>query len=138
MKKIIIIGLVIVTTLFMTGCGCDKKEEKKVETTNNESLNTNKGIIKEQTVDGVKFSSAILYMDGEGKSSFKVTLTNESGRAKQIEGFKITFVGKDGIDLMEAYGYVGNELNDKESTEVMVSLDQDMKEATEIKYEFEK
>lgn len=137
-KKILIVGLVVTVSLFMTGCGCNKKEEKKVETTNNESLNTNKGIIKDQIVDGIKFSNAILYMDGEGKSSFKVTLTNESGSSRQIEGFKITFIGKNDIDLMEAYGYVGNDLKDKDSTEVMISLDQDMKKATEIKYEFEK
>lgn len=136
MKKIIVAGMLIMSAFFIVGCGCDKKEEKKeIKSETKESLNTNKGIIKEQTVEGITFKNAILLLDGEGMSNFKITLENTSGNAKHVETFKVTFIDKEGTTLLETYGYVGYELANGENTELMISLDQDMKNAYEVKYE---
>ena len=137
MKKILLITMVGLSIVFATGCGCDKKEEEKDnKTESTESLNTNKGVVKAQTVDGITFKDAILLLDGKGSSSFKVTVVYECGRTRNIVDFKVSFIGKEGNVLLETYGYIGTSLDNNESSETMISLDQDMKDAVEIKYEF--
>lgn len=92
MKKVFFSMLCL---LIVTGCGCNKKEEKKVE--KNEP-NPNTPVIKYETVGNLKFGTASFYVSGE-KTYVKTSIINETNKDIKVEQFNILLVDSEGTTL---------------------------------------
>ena len=78
MKKILI-GIFAISLI--TGCGCSKKEE--APSNDDVKVNTNEGVIKDQTVDVFKMENTSLVYD-KGTTLLETTVTNTSKATADI------------------------------------------------------
>lgn len=83
---------IIFILLLITGCGCNKKEEKKddkIET------NSNTPVIKYETIKNLKFGTASFYVSGE-KTYVTTSVINETKNDIKIEKFNILLIDSNG------------------------------------------
>ena len=98
MKKIIPLILIII---LVTGCGCNKKEEKKEET----KYNTKEEIVKEQNIEEMKIE--FISLEYENKvSTLKTRVTNEKEEKQEEKYINIKYKNKEGKIVHTQLGYV--------------------------------
>lgn len=133
MKKLII-GMLFVTLCFTTGCGCDKeKDEKKENEAPKAEQNTNKDVIKDQTVEGLKLTNTSLVNLG-GISTLETEVSNKTGASVFLKSFDIIVKDKKGKEVVTLLGYVGEEIPDGTTRRITTSVDQDLSDAGAISY----
>ena len=97
MKKLVKLSLISLIALpLLTGCGCDKKEEEKVNNTNNQP----EGVIADQKFEGLEFLNT-----GLDKGVITTIVINNTGVV--YEGSKFS------IKLMDNSGNVVGEVTDE-------------------------
>lgn len=134
MKKLGLLGLVGLV-LFTTGCGCDKKESvnkpenKEPETT----INTNEGVITDQTFEGLKMTNTSLVMTN-GMSTLVTEVTNNTGADYHLVEFVITVKDADGNVITTLPGYVGDVILNGETRVIDSTIDIDLSHAASIEY----
>ncbi len=125
MKKIIPIILIIL----ITGCGCNKKEEKKEEI----KYNTKEEIVKEQNIEEMKIE--FISLEYENKvSTLKTRVTNEKEEKQEEKYINIKYKNKEGKVVHTQLGYV-KELEPKETTILVSNSDSDLSEVEKVEYE---
>lgn len=124
MKKILIISLCLIS-LLLTGCGCEKKEEKNDE---------NKIAIT-QTVNEIEFSNANISYEND-MSTFRVIVTNKSNSGKTIGIVSIIVKDKDNNELVTLKGLIEKELKPNTSTSITASVGVDLSNAYSVEYSF--
>jgi len=132
-KKIMIGGLVLTLALSLTGCGCskkDKKEEKKEEI----KVNTNEGVIKDQKLEVFEFKNTSLIYDN-GTTRLETTVTNTGSETEYLAEFKIHVKDKDGNEIIELTGFIGDNIKAGETKTIDSYYGQDLSHATNIEYE---
>lgn len=131
MKKIL--ALVLAFSLFFglaTGCGCNKKEDKKEEV----KINTNEGVIKDQELEVFTFTNTSLVY--EDNTSILITkVTNTSDQTEYLKEFKIHVKDAAGNEIVELTGFVGDNIGANSSTTISSSYSEDLTKATTIEYE---
>ena len=144
MKKIVILSLLL-SLFFITGCGCDKKEEEKdpakqPETEEKEEpsqpeANNEVGQLPEKEVNGMKFTGAsISYVDS--MSTFVAEVKNTTKETIPMDVFTIKFKDKDGNEITSVPGYVADQLAPGESKQVVAQISMDLSQVYEVGYEF--
>ncbi len=126
MKKLYVI-LAICLIFTMVGCG-KKEEEVKTQT-----FNTNENIIKDQEVGELKFTNITL-QDVNGEASFKVDVTNDSGKEIKLTTISIIFKYENGSEMAKLSGYIGDVINDGEVKVINSKTDQDLTKAYSVEY----
>ena len=131
MKKILTMSLTMLLALgLVTGCGCNKKEEQKVE----ESYNTNSGVVEDKVVEELKLTNTSLV--SKGNNSTLVTLvTNPTNEDKEVRIFNIYVKDKDGKEIVTLQGYVGGKVPAGQSREIESNVDMNLDHAHTIEYE---
>ena len=92
MKKIMTLSVSLLLVLgLVTGCGCNKKEKenKKEEV----KVNTNKEVVKDQEVDGIKMTNTSL-VTTNGISKLVTNVTNNSESDYKLEEYIIIIKDK--------------------------------------------
>ena len=131
--KIILISLLALG--LVTGCGKTKEENK-----NNEQkpiVNTNKDVIKDQEVDGLKMTNTTLIYEN-GISTLITEVSNNTGTDYHLNEFNITVKDKDGNVMSNLKGYVGGTIPNGETRTINTSSDLDLSKATSIEYSVNK
>lgn len=124
MKKVLVLGICLMTLITVVGCGKDKKEEKKEN-----------NLLDNQIVNEVEFSGANLTYENE-LSTFTVVVTNKAKEAKKVGIVNITFKDKDGNEIITLKGLVDKELKTNNSASISASASIDLKSAKSIEYKF--
>lgn len=130
--------LLIVPVLLLTGCGCKRKDNDNIrleEYNNSEKANVRENIIKEQEINGLRFSNIALIFE-DGNSTFSVEITNLTDNNIEVNSIKLLFKDRDGKKIVEIPGYVGNTLEPKTSTIMISSSNIDLRGASSVEYIF--
>ena len=129
MNKLVKLGLISMISLpLLTGCGCDKKEENK-GTTPNEDNNPNQSVIEDQVFEGLEFVNV-------GASDGIVTTVVINNTGVTYEGSKFS------MRIMDASGNVLAELTDEVTVametgttqRIETKTDADLSKAVSIEY----
>ncbi len=140
MKKVIITSILLVTLL--TGCGCNKKEEKDNKTNTNEPsvenpVNiTNENMVKDQNVETLSFTNTSITYDGNmSKIVSQVTNNSEEEISLSTVMAYITYTDEQGNEkTIEMSVYFGEKLKGKQTRTAENSIDKDLRKATNIEY----
>lgn len=133
MKKFGILCVSFLLVLSLTGCGCSKKEEKKEEK-EEIKVNTNENVIKDQTLEVFEFkNTSLVYEDGNSK--LETTVTNTGSETEYLKEFKIHVKDKDGNEIIELTGFVGDNIEAGQSRVIDSYYGQDLTDAESIEYE---
>ena len=126
MKKIIPIMLIMI---LVTGCGCNKKEDKTEE----KKYNTKEEIVKEQQVEEMKIE--FISLEYENKvSTLKTRVTNEKEEKQEEKYINIKYKNKEGKVVHTQLGYV-KALDPNETTILVSNSDSDLSEVEKVEYE---
>ena len=136
MKKVISLSITMLLVLgLVTGCGCNKKdkENKKEEV----KVNTNKDVVKDQEVDGIKMTNTSL-VTTNGISKLVTNVTNSSTKDYKLDEYIIIIKDKKGEEIVRIPGYVGDTIKAGETRTINSSVDRDLSNAGSIEYEVKK
>lgn len=141
MKKIatiMFLGVLLVGVT--TGCGCKKKdkdnkdENKKPEV----EVSTNEGVIGDKEVDVFKFENTSLIYEN-GTSVLETMVTNTSDTKQTLSEFLIHVKDKEGKEIIQLVGFVGESIDAHESKLITSSYGDNLtKVAYDITYEVKK
>ena len=137
MKKVMTLSISMLLVLgLVTGCGCNKKEEKK-EQKEEVKVNTNKDVIKDQEVDGIKMTNTS-FVTTNGITKLVTNVTNSSDEDYSLEEYIIIIKDKEGNEIVRIPGYVGDTIKAGETRTINSSVDRDLSDAGSIEYEVKK
>ena len=136
MKKIVILTLsALLLVGLITGCGCKKKEK---ETKKDEvKVNTNKEVIKDQEVDGIKMTNTSM-VTTNGITKLTTSVTNDTDTDYKLNEYMIIIKDKEGKEIVKIPGYVGDTIKAGETRTINSSVDIDLSKAASIEYEVKK
>lgn len=129
-KKLIILTILLVIT---TGCGCNNKDIKQP----NISVNTEKDVIKDQTVDGIKMTNTSLTTIN-GVSTLITKVTNDTTTDYELKEYKIIIKDEKGNVIATIPGYVGTIIKAGETRTIDTDTNADLTGAKSIEYEVNK
>ena len=116
MKKLVKLSLLSLIALpLLTGCGCDKKEEEKVNNTNNQP----EGVIADQKFEGLEFLNT-----GLDNGVITTIIINNTGVV--YEGSKFN------IKLMDGSGNVVGEVTDEVKNKMETGTTQTIETKTKL------
>lgn len=135
MKKFTLVLFTAITiSTLLTGCGCTKKEKVKEEKT---VVNTNKEVIKDQTVATFNFTKTSLVYTA-GTSTLVTTVKNTSTKTEYIKSFDIIAKDAKGNVINTMIGYIGEEIPAGEIRQITSNTDLDLSKAASIEYKLKK
>lgn len=124
--KILTIGICMIG--LFTGCG------KKAEPEENIKSNTNENVVKDQKLEVFEFTNTSLIYE-EGTSKLETTVTNTSEEIVYLSEFKIHVKDENESEIIELVGFVGEQLQPKESRVITSYSVEDLTNASSISYE---
>ena len=136
MKKVISLSISMLLVMgLVTGCGCKKKEKevKEPEVT----VNTEKDVIKDQEVDGIKMTNTSL-TTVDGISTLITTVTNNTKADYMLKEYTIIIKDAKGSVIATIPGYVGSTIKAGETKTIDSSTNADLTGAKSIEYEVKK
>ncbi len=106
------------------------KSSKEVVTKDEEkpSAVTEKGVVKDEVYQGLKFTNATLIKD-KGIYTLSVDVKNESKEKSTVTMVNIPIKDKDGNEIITLLGYIGKELGPGETATVTASTSADLSNA---------
>lgn len=148
MKKVISLSLVLLLCLtLVTGCGKSNKKEDNKENnikdeinedgTLKEDKNENKGVLKEQVVDGITISDVELKTTAYS-TVLSITATNNTNNDITFEYFEVYFKDKDGKNVLGDNSFalitVFDTIKSKESKPLSLTVDRNLSDVYSITY----
>ena len=122
-KSISLFSIFLVSLLvFVTGCGCQKKNDEKKEEINNIKYNTNQGIVEDKEVGGLHLTNTSLETS-EYSSTLVTLVSNPTDENIQVGMFRIYVKDKDDNLIKTIIAYVGGEIEAGESKEITTNID---------------
>ena len=149
MKKIINISLMLLVCLtLVTGCGkndskdkADIKDEINADGTLKEDKNENKGVTKEQVIDGITINNVEL-KSTTYSSTISIKATNNTNDDITLKSFKLYLKDKDGNNILGDNEFatlsVYDTIKSKESKILSTTVDRDLSSIYSISYELVK
>lgn len=134
-KSISLFSIFLVSLLvFVTGCGCQKKNNEKKEEINNIKYNTNQGIVEDKEVGGLHLTNTSLETS-EYSSTLVTLVSNPTDKNIQVGMFRIYVKDKDDNLIKTIIAYVGGEIKAGESKEITTNIDMSLENAFKVEYE---
>lgn len=133
MKKKILFTILVGMLVLTTACGKkDKPEEPKIE---GEVANTNEGVIKDVTIDGLKIHNVTLIYDSRtGNSTFGANVTNTTGAPIDVKSFNISLRDASGNEVDSLLGYIGQVLEPNQTFSIVSGSGLDLGNVTSVEY----
>lgn len=133
---IIVFSIIIIACIILTVVLVKKGDKSETNNTEEDSfLVTNKELLKEATVEGLKISD-ISIMKGEEISTYTATVTNEKDEAIHIDNLFVIFTIDD-TDYATK-GLQDIDLEAKATQNIEIGIDQNLSKASKITYELNK
>lgn len=134
-KNISLFSIFLVSLLvFVTGCGCQKKNDEKKEEINNIKYNTNQGIVEDKEVGGLQLTNTSLET-AEHSSTLVTLVSNPTDKNIQVGMFRIYVKDKDDNLIKTIIAYVGGKIEAGESKEITTNIDMSLENAFKVEYE---
>lgn len=134
-KSISLFSIFLVSLLvFVTGCGCQKKDDEKKEEISNIKYNTNQGIVEDKEVGGLHLTNTSLETS-EYSSTLVTLVSNPTDKNIQVGMFRIYVKDKDDNLIKTIIAYVGGEIEAGESKEITTNIDMSLENAFKVEYE---
>lgn len=134
-KNISLFSIFLVSLLvFVTGCGCQKKDDEKKEEISNIKYNTNQGIVEDKEVGGLHLTNTSLETS-EYSSTLVTLVSNPTDKNIQVGMFRIYVKDKDDNLIKTIIAYVGGEIEAGESKEITTNIDMSLENAFKVEYE---
>lgn len=134
-KSISLFSIFLVSLLvFVTGCGCQKKNDEKKEEISNIKYNTNQGIVEDKEVGGLHLTNTSLETS-EYSSTLVTLVSNPTDKNIQVGMFRIYVKDKDDNLIKTIIAYVGGEIEAGESKEITTNIDMSLENAFKVEYE---
>ena len=134
-KNISLFSIFLVSLLvFVTGCGCQKKDDEKKEEISNIKYNTNQGIVEDKEVGGLHLTNTSLETS-EYSSTLVTLVSNPTDKNIQVGMFRIYVKDKDDNLIKTIIAYVGGEIKAGESKEITTNIDMSLENAFKVEYE---
>lgn len=134
-KNISLFSIFLVSLLvFITGCGCQKKDYEKKEEISNIKYNTNQGIVEDKEVGGLHLTNTSLETS-EYSSTLVTLVSNPTDKNIQVGMFRIYVKDKDDNLIKTIIAYVGGEIKAGESKEITTNIDMSLENAFKVEYE---
>ena len=141
MKKVFLTSISMLLVLGLaTGCGCSKKSSGKKSASKEPEVkvNTEKEVIKDREVDGIKLTNTSL-TTVDGVSTLVTSVTNDSKEDYHLDEYTIIIKDADGNEIIRIPGYVGDTIKAGETRTINSSVDIDLStSAKSIEYEVKK
>lgn len=138
MKKVLLSSISMLLVLGLaTGCGCSKKSKKNENKEPEIKVNTEKEVIKDREVDGIKLTNTSL-TTVNGVSTLVTSVTNDSSSDYKLDEYTIIIKDADGKEIVRIPGYVGDTIKAGETRTINSSVDIDLSNAKSIEYEVKK
>ena len=135
MKKTLITSLSLLLILgISTGCGCKKKEKTKKEDKQEETYNTNEGVIEDKEVEGLKLTNTSL-VSTENSATLVTSVSNPTNEDKEVRIFYIHVKDKNGDEIVTLQGYVGGVVPAGQTREITSNVDRNLSNAYKVEYE---
>ena len=135
MKKTFLTGLVLLLVVGVaTGCGCKKKEKTKKEDKQEETYNTNEGVIEDKEVEGLKLTNTSL-VSTENGATLVTSVSNPTDTDKEVRIFYIHVKDKNGDEIVKLEGYVGGVVPAGQTREITSNVDRNLDNAYTVEYE---
>ena len=135
MKKIIGLSLtLLIAFTFLTGCGCNNKENIINEEENNIKVNNNEDVIKDQALEVFTFTNTSLVYENS-TSVLETLVTNTSDTTQYLIEFKIIVKDDTGKEIITLTGFIGDSIEAGESKLIRSSYGSDLTKAASIEYE---
>lgn len=126
-SKLLVCFLAII--FVVTGCGCDKKEEKK-EAPKVESKVTT---LEDQTIEGLKITGfSITY--SEGISKIVANVENTTDQEIKLTNIGINLYDKDNKLIIQTAGYIGDSIAPGDNKQIVSDVTEDLKSAKKVEY----
>lgn len=136
-KKILIMvlcGILVFVLVFLLAFGLFRGKDSKDKTTENDThANTSEDVIKDQEVEGLRFSNTSLIMENGG-SKLTTEVKNLTGEDIDLQSFDILVKDKDGKEMVTLLGYVGEVIKADETRIITSETDVDLTKAAAIEY----
>ena len=135
MKKTFLTGLALLLVVGVaTGCGCKKKEKTKKEDKQEETYNTNEGVIEDKEVEGLKLTNTSL-VSTENSATLVTSVSNPTNEDKEVRIFYIHVKDKNGDEIVTLQGYVGGVVPAGQTREITSNVDRNLDNAYKVEYE---
>ena len=135
MKKTFLTGLALLLVVGVaTGCGCKKKEKTKKEDKQEETYNTNEGVIEDKEVEGLKLTNTSL-VSTENSATLVTSVSNPTNEDKEVRIFYIHVKDKNGDEIVTLQGYVGGVVPAGQTREITSNVDRNLSNAYKVEYE---
>ena len=142
MKKILIMGLCLLSLVSITGCG--KKENGEKDKTDSDivnkdekKINTSEGIVQEKTIDGFKFDGTTLVTTGE-ETSFITYMTNTNKVDININEVEVSMKNATGEEVIKFNINLYQVLASDQTIELSSMISEDLTNVKTIDYSIKK
>lgn len=135
-KRLIVVlsGILVFALVFFLAFGLFSGNDSKDKTTENGTYaNTSEDVIKDQEVEGLRFSNTSLIMEN-GRSKLTTEVKNLTGEDIDLQSFDILVKDKDGKEMVTLLGYVGEVIKADETRIITSETDVDLTKAAAIEY----
>ena len=135
-KRVIMVlcGILVFVLVFLLAFGLFRGKDSKDKTTENDThANTSEDVIKDQEVEGLRFSNTSLIMENGG-SKLTTEVKNLTGEDIDLQSFDILVKDKDGKEMVTLLGYVGEVIKADETRIITSETDVDLTKAAAIEY----
>lgn len=135
-KRLIMVlcGILVFVLVFLLAFGLFRGKDSKDETPDNDThANTSEDVIKDQEVEGLRFSNTSLIMENGG-SKLTTEVKNLTGEDIDLQSFDILVKDKDGKEMVTLLGYVGEVIKADETRIITSETDVDLTKAAAIEY----
>jgi hypothetical protein len=127
MKKLVKLSLMALIALpLLTGCGCDKKEEEKV---NNNTNNQPEGVIADQKFEGLEFLNT-----GLDNGTITTIVINNTGVVYEGSKFSIKLMDNSGNVVGEVTDEVKNKMETGTTQTIETKTKLDLSKVSSIEY----
>ena len=135
MKKALITSLSLLLILgISTGCGCKKKDKTNKDDKQEETYNTNEGVIEDKEVEGLKLTNTSL-VSTENSATLVTSVSNPTDEDKEVRIFYIHVKDKNGDEIVTLQGYVGGVVPAGQTREITSNVDRNLSNAYTVEYE---
>lgn len=136
MKKTVIL-LMIIGTLFISGCSCVRKnvdnDGNKDNSDDNVTVITDEDVVGEKNVNGIVFENTTFKVE-DGVSSIITKVTNRSGATFALENYQMTVTDKDGQILTILTHTFNETLENNEEKFYTTPCNLDLSKAAKVEY----
>lgn len=132
MKKLFMIGTVLLSLFLVTGCSCNKTQNVDKEKVDIEKVSGK--VFENKKLDILEIQNFNIVID-DNKSFITFDVKNTSTEPTYVEYIKVLLYDKNDSLVITTYGYIGKNINNSQSIRAEVDVDINLSKVSRVEYE---